>query len=170
MSTSQGDNSASPGNEFEETPGRMQKRICMIRMLWAPIIYSGNLRSRLIPPESCSCTHLCRLQLKTKHMKTGICKGSQCPNFGALCREEVFGSTPCIGCVGLGFSAGVPGGGASRYARAPRRFGREDENAIIFCIYVLDSLTKHPTRLRRGFPAYPGPLLCTTALRFVPTG
>ena len=53
------------------------------------------------------------------------------------------------------------------------RHGVSDERtrmvstAILFCIYVLDSLTRHPACLRRGLPAYPGPLLCTTTLRLV---
>ena len=40
---------------------------------------------------------------------------------------------------------------------------------ILFCIYVRYSVMRPPARLRRGFPAYPGLLLCSTTLRLVPT-
>ena len=41
--------------------------------------------------------------------------------------------------------------------------------AIPFCIYLLDSRTKHPAHLQRGFPAYSGSSLCSMMLRHVPT-
>ena len=45
--------------------------------------------------------------------------------------------------------------------------GAYRDNILYLCIPRL--ISKHPARLRRGFPAYPGPLLCTTTLRLVPT-
>ena len=45
--------------------------------------------------------------------------------------------------------------------------GAHHDNILYLCIPRL--ITKHPARLRRGFPAYPDPLLRTTTLRLVLT-